>query len=236
MDKANKNKDTITENNSISGFKALNNAEFKQVTLTTTQKEILFGCLLGDFYLQIQKNGANYRLRAQQTFPEHEAYLVKLFDEFQFLCQSEPSKVTRIKNKTVDLRFQTSSYFGFKEIGDLFYTDGKGNKVNKKLPSFEETYKRLTPIALAYWYMDDGCIDGNNPRGCAFNTHNFSNAETEMLIDILKKKYQLQAKSRLNKGKTIIVISANSCEDFNKLVKPYTIESMYYKLPGYKKE
>lgn len=61
MDKANKNKDTITENNSISGFKALNNAEFKQVTLTTTQKEILFGCLLGDFYLQIQKNGANYR-------------------------------------------------------------------------------------------------------------------------------------------------------------------------------
>ena len=39
----------------------------------------------------------------------------------------------------------------------------------------------------------------------------------------------------MNKGRKIIVLSAQDCDKFNSIVKPYTLESMYYKLPGHKK-
>ena len=223
--------DTITSKYIIPGFKPLNNTDFKNLKLTSSQKEILFGSLLGDLYLQTQNKGKTYRMRVQQNYEDHGDYVVHLFGIFKDFCSSLPDKVIRIKNNTTDLRFQTRGHIEFVEFAKMFYTNNTPKE--KKLPSYELVYKWLTPLAIRYWYMDDGTIDGANPRGCSFSTHNFSNQETEMLIDILKEKYQLIAKSRINKEKKIVIISAKSCEKFNSLILPNTIESMYYKIPGY---
>ena len=222
---------TITNKLSVSNFKVLSNTEFTNLKLTQNQKEILFGLLLGDLYLQTQNKGKTYRMRVQQNYELHGNYVLHLFDIFKPFCSSLPDKVARTKNNTIDCRFQTKGHSEFVEFGQMFYDTGK-----KHLPSYDYIYKRLTPLALAYWYMDDGGIDGANPRGCSINTHSFTDQETEMLIDILIKKYQLTAKSRTNKGKKIIVVSAQSCEKFNSLIWSNTVKCMYYKIPGYKKK
>lgn len=223
----NTQKDTITEKVNVSGFKPLDNQRFLNLKLNLTQKEIIFGSLLGDMHLQTQSQGKSYWMRIQQNLEIHGPYVLHLFNIFQSFCSSLPDKVERIKNKTTDLRFQTRTHEQFFQFGEMFYGDKK-----KHLPSREMIFEQLTPIALSYWYMDDGAIDGANPRGCSFNTHGFTDQETQMLIDILNEKYQLNAKSRNNKRKKIIVLPAKSCDDFNNLVKPHTIKSMYYKLPG----
>ena len=63
-------------------------------------------------------------------------------------------------------------------------------------------------------------------------TLNNSN-ETDMLIDILNKKFGLNVVSRVNKGSKIIVFHVKDCDKFNSIVKPFTIESMHHKLPGH---
>lgn len=210
-------------------FVAQTTKVFKTLKLSSKEKQIIFGSLLGDLYGQTINKGKTYRLRVQQTFDKHKNYALHLFEVFQKWCKDTPRKVERFDQKTTDLRFQTRGHTEFVEFGEMFYKTGE-----KRLPLYDVIYQRLTPIALAYWFMDDGGIDGANPRGCVFYTYKFSFEEVERLVDIFFLKYQLQAKSRMHKDKKIIVISAKSCETFNALVFDFIIPSMYYKVPGYK--
>ena len=167
-------------------------------------------------------------MRFQQNFSEHGDYCLHMFDIFKPFCSSLPDKVTRKKNNTVDLRFQTLTHNAFTEFGKMFYDNKK-----KHLPSYNVIFSNLTPIALSYWYMDDGGTSKANPRGCYLYTHSFTDQETDMLIDILNKKFAFNAVSRINKGSKIIVFHAEDCDKFNSIVKPFTIESMHHKLPGH---
>ncbi len=220
-------KDSSTEKVFVLGFQPLSKTNFSKLTLNLFQKQVLFGSLLGDARLQSQSKGKIYWMRFQQNFSQHGDYCLHMFDIFKFFCSSLPDKVTRKKNNTIDLRFQNLTHSAFIEFGKMFY-DNK-----KHLPSYDIIYSNLTPTALSYWYMDDGGIDGANPWGCSFYTHSFTDQETNMLIDILNKKYGFDAVSRDNKGSKIIILHAKDCDKFNYIVKPFTIESMLHKFPDH---
>ena len=162
------NKNTNTTKRAVPNFKPLNKQDLKNLRCNNFQKQIIFGCLLGDLYMQTINKGRTYRMRVQQNYDEHEDYVLYLFDVFKSFCKSLPSKVERSKNNTIDLRFQTIAHQEFNDFGQLFYPEGK-----KILPSDQEIFKWLTPVAFSYWYMDDGGIDGANPNGCSLNTQNF---------------------------------------------------------------
>ena len=169
-------------------------------------------------------------MRVQQNYDEHGDYVLHLFDIFKSFCTSLPSKVERLKNNTIDLRFQTIGHQEFNYFGQLFYPEGK-----KILPSDQEISKWLTPVAFSYWYMDDGGIDGANLNGCSLNTQGFEDNDTERLIKILNEKYALKATFRINKGKKIIVIPAQSCQKVqNLLATNVVLPCMKYKIPGEK--
>ena len=151
-------KDTTTKKYPVPNFVALNNKTFINLKLNSNQKQILFGSLLGDLRLQTQSKGKTYRMRVQQNYEKHKDYVLHLFDIFKGFCSSLPDQVIRKKNKTVDLRFQTRTHSEFFNFGEMFYGNQK-----KHLPPYEVVYEQLTPIAISYWYMDDGGIDGANP-------------------------------------------------------------------------
>lgn len=95
----------------------------------------------------------------------------------------------------------------------------------------------LTPRSLSYWFMDDGGKLSYNKnferKGFIFNTHAFSKEEVISLCQGLKNRYGLECWTKLNKRKYIIVISGKSHEIMMKLINPFIIPSMRYKIPFY---
>lgn len=83
--------------------------------------------------------------------------------------------------------------------------------------------------------MDDGGkLDYNkNSKNLSvvLNTHSFTKEEVETMAIELSNKFKLNCSTRSNKGKTVIVIDSSSFNTFNKLIKPYLIPEMEYKLP-----
>ncbi len=92
----------------------------------------------------------------------------------------------------------------------------------------------LTPIGLAYWFMDDGGkLDYNKNsknKGVVLNTQSFPSTEVKLIALKLTEKLSLDCEVSSNKGKKIIVIKNYSI--FISLVDPYIIPEMRYKLPS----
>lgn len=88
----------------------------------------------------------------------------------------------------------------------------------------------LTPMAIAHWIMGDGYFSGS----VLICTDNFTKNEVSQLIDKLDRKYFLQANLRERKLKDrsvwTIYISKSSLDNFYKLILPFFIPEMYYKL------
>jgi ubiquinol-cytochrome c reductase cytochrome b subunit len=105
-----------------------------------------------------------------------------------------------------------------------------GDKYVKIIPKNIEDY--LTPLALAIWFQDDG---SKSKKGVKIATNCFTYKESLYLCDILYKKYNLKVTVQSggkNKGFTLY-ISSKSMTTFSKLVKPYMLPSLHYKLGDY---
>ena len=74
-------------------------------------------------------------------------------------------------------------------------------------------------------------MNKNSIIGLVLNTQSFTDTEVEMLSVELTNKFNFECGIRSNKGKKVIVISNNSYPLFYKLVNPYIIAEMKYKLP-----
>jgi len=114
-------------------------------------------------------------------------------------------------------------------LHSFWYKEIKGKYI-KVLPlNIEEI---LTPLGLAHWIMGDGYFADGTVKIC---TDNFTRLEVLKLIEIVDKK--LGIKSTINKRtnpngniKWRIRISKLSMEKLIKLVIPYFIPEMLYKL------
>jgi recombination protein RecA len=102
--------------------------------------------------------------------------------------------------------------------------------------------KALTPLALAIWYMDDGCFTVRS-KGVQERTEGgsgrieicveaFSEGSRERLVDYLHDTHGLDAKLMVRGVRQVNVLqfTTDSSAKFQKLVAPYVHESMEYKL------
>jgi hypothetical protein len=101
----------------------------------------------------------------------------------------------------------------------------------------------LDPIALAYWYMDDGSFSGD----LTLNTQNFSLVENRLLQQALGRNFGLKVSIHKDNRKTApkgalansvgagtlyrLYICAESRDDFFRIVSPYMHSNFEYKLP-----
>ncbi len=200
--------------------------EYKEeLKLSKQQREILIGILLGDACLETSNNGRTYRLKIEQS-EMHREYLYHLYELFKEWVLTPPQEKERVfrGHKKLSFAFSTISHASFRFYAHQFYGI-EGKKVPKLI------HRWLTPVNLAYWYMDDGSIKSKESKGVILNTHSFSRSEVNRLAQVLGSVFGLQAKERKQKEGYQIYISGHSYERFKELVGPHILKSMWYKIP-----
>jgi len=202
------------------------NKQPKTITLEeipSELKEIIIGIGLGDLYMR--KRAKNSSFHFKQSI-KHEAYILHLYTLFQEFCKMTPKiKDAKVKNKVhQSIFFDTLTYEVFNYYYDLFYKDGK-----KIVP--HNIKDLLTARSLAYWAMDDGTVTRS---GFVLYTNSFTKKEVELLIEVLKIKFDLnctiQSNNVLVNKPYFIYIKNDSWLKFKNLVEPYVIPHFNYKL------
>lgn len=94
---------------------------------------------------------------------------------------------------------------------------------------------KITPLSLAFWYLDDGTLrhraeDDSYSPTIQISTCGFSKEENEILIDMLWNKFGVESNLRREKDKYwSIYITTNGTKVFLELIKDYIPECMKYK-------
>ena len=195
---------------------------------------IIVGSTLGDTQLEKRQKGLGTRIIFEQSNKNVE-YLMWFHSYFStrgYCSTQKPKLHKRIKQKGeifFHYRVNTYTFSSFNWIHDMFYTLVQGRFV-KIIPSNIEEF--LTPLALAIWFMDDG---SKCNKGAKIATNCFTPKELIALCEVIYKKYQILCTVQSggkNKGH-VIYISVKSMPIFSKLVKPFMLPSLYYKLGDY---
>jgi len=198
----------------------------KTLKLTSKQRQIIIGKLLGDGHLETSNDGKTYRLKIEHSFKQKD-YVDWCYQELKDWVLTKP----QIKKQTFNGKayekywFNTLSHSSFRFYAHQFCPQGK--KVIPKL-----IHRWLTPLSLAIWFMDDGSIKSKNHRARILNTQCFSVKEIRRLIQVLHTKFDLNCKIRKQKEGYQIMILAESVNKFYNLIKEFIIPSMDYKLKG----
>lgn len=81
------------------------------------------------------------------------------------------------KRKTWEVR--TMSLWGIRKVRDLLYCDGQKTFT-------DDVAKMISPLCLAIWYMDDGCLSRRTRWGsdrCSLSVHSFSESDRQRIVD-----------------------------------------------------
>lgn len=117
--------------------------------------------------------------------------------------------------------FITRSLPFFTELEALFYQKLDSRRI-KVVPA--NIMELLTPVSLAYWFMDDGNALG---KGFQLNTNAFAKADLELLVNVLTNKFGLNCTIQ---SRNRIYITVKSAAKFIQLIEPYIVDSMRYKI------
>lgn len=207
----------------------------QQFNISERQNSIVFGHLLGDGYLY--KDG---RLQVEQSVAKKN-YVFWLHQELKNLSGEVTLDVPRVHPVTLkpshSCRFYTKKCFT--ELESIFYEkNSKTEKRTKIVPSEEELEKRLDPVSLAVWFMDDGGKAQNTPSGAYINVSGFVESDQIKLQEELQKKFALKTNIHKAGGNNQrnLYIPADSYKTFYEIVSPTVllIPDMSYKLSSYK--
>jgi len=207
----------------------------------------LIGNILGDAY--VDRRGKKTRLQFLGSI-KHKTYLLFLHNFYStrgYCSKNEPQEFNQLhySGKVYgSLRFGTYSFTSFNDLHDLFYRlpteeEFSTNRKNKrklhyikKIPTNIHEY--LTPRTLAFWFMDDGTF--NNPKGTVqIATNSFYLQELGLLQKALKDNFNLDwrihKQTRPNDNiQFILYLSRNQVELLIPIIKPFMVNTMYYKL------
>lgn len=185
-------------------------------SLTKFERSIIIGSLLGDGYMRIIPGRADAFLEINHSIKAKE-YVDYKFEKLKRICESAPKKRSTNEGR-IAYRFFTKQNKYLTILYEMFYKN-KQKIIPKNL--------ELDPVSIAIWYMDDG--SKSRDRDIYLNTQQFSLLEQNRLVDYLRK---FGIKARLNKDKKYyrIRILKESIGEFMKIISPYIIPSMQYKL------
>ena len=188
---------------------------------------IINGSLLGDAHAEKRLSGIGTRISFYQedTHVKYVLFLHSFLSKAGYCNNKLPviNKRLGIKGKVRKVvRFHTWTYTSFNWIHKEWYIDGK-----KCIPNNIDLY--LTPLALAIWIMDDGAKVSKGLKLC---TNNFTYDECIYLTKVLSKNFNLKAsvQSAGSKDQYIIYIWKSSMDNLFKIVSPYIIPEMKYKI------
>ena len=184
---------------------------------------ILVGNLLGDGYMEKRNNATRMHIHMSSRNVEYINWLHIFFNEKGY-CSTDKLKLTKQigKNNKIyfSCKFRTFSFSSLNFLYDCFYVEKK-----KKVP--QEIYNLLSPRALAIWVMDDG---GKSGAGIKISTESFCLQDVIRLQTVIFEKYKITCTVQQHKSNYVIYFQKNQLSCLSKIVKPYMIPCMYYKL------
>lgn len=212
-----------TKGENAGKFNIIRNFSQEEHVLSNIQEQMILGSLLGDMNLSVPgiNKQVNSRLAIVQSEQQEELFMKKVEILGKFMGSYKlftPKPDPRTGKVYKSWRGNSKAHKVFTDIYNLLYP----NKV--KTLTQEYLDKIDNPIALAYWFMDDGTFSGNIATDC------FTLPEQNLIKQWMKNKWNLSCSIQKNLNNYNIHILAESRYDFEQLIFPYIIPSMYYKL------
>lgn len=195
--------------------------EYKEtLRLSSLQKEVLIGTILGDGSFKLSRSGKSARLQICHSFSskDYVSWKWKIFDDWVF-CDPKYYKVNN------SLIFRTVSHESIFEYMKMFYK-GKLKIVPKNITDILKSN-----LSLAVWFMDDG--NGYiNKRPFRISTYAFGLRGNILLQNCLKRNFGIQTSIKFDsKGPQLYIPVRNGSADrFKNLIARYIIPSMRYKI------
>lgn len=190
---------------------------------------IIFGSLLGEGKAEKGKPGSGTKISFYQEGATPKVKYILFLHKFlsdKGYCDSKMPVVTRRlgdKGRILKVvRFSTWTYNSFNWIYDMWYV----TKI-KRVPKCIGQY--LTPLVLAIWIMNNGSKVG---KGLKITMNTITYKDCLLLVKALKDNYNLNTSVQLAgaKDQYVIYICKESMVDVRKIVQPYIIPEMKYKI------
>lgn len=182
----------------------------KQKKLYSQEIEMIIACLLGDGTLS--KSGKNFRLRIEHN-SKHKEYVDWKYNLLKRLCISGVKYISIHSS----CRFGTVGHPEITRLRDIWYP--KTKQIDPAL--------KLSPLMIAVWFMDDGTKHRDTVD---ISIHNFSLKSQEYLRQQLMS-YEIETTINSDSKGARLYILKKSYPKFKKLVSPYIVKCMAYKLP-----
>jgi len=185
-------------------------------SLTSTQKSIVIGSIIGDGSLRRASGRKNALLEVNHSF-DYKEYVDWKYDKLKDIVITPP-KPRRGNEGRVAYRFTTRSIPEITELYNKFYANGR---------KFIPNDIKLDPLVMAVWFMDDG---SKSYKSLYLNTQRFNSEDQKILMDKLFKQWNIL--SSLNKDKIYyrIRISVDSTPKFKRIISSFILPIFAYKL------
>lgn len=203
----------------------------KSLVLTDFQKDVIIGTLLGDSSMSIRSGIPHYSIKFEQG-AMHKEYIFHLYEIFKAYVGSPP--ISRWIDKAQTRKawwFRTYRHEHFAFYYHLFYKTTQNGQKRKIVPDNIKEF--LTPVAVAYWFMDDGTFTLNRDATeiyYLFSTHGFEKEEVQILCDALRDNFNIIAKPAKDKQFWRIYVYAESSVVLKNLFLSHIHQSFLYKL------
>lgn len=203
--------------------------------------------ILGDSNIQMRATNARMQLAHAPKSEDYVAIKATVLGQVPGVTLKYTHvihKNRKLNKEYPQIRCWSNGHPYFTKMYTKFYTPKK--KVTKDILS------SLTPMGLAFWYMDDGHLSlkhnvvrsvkdiGTKPqersissRTIYLNTQGFSYEEHEAIVLWLKQTYDIDARIKSSKKKNwMIFMNTGNARKFVDIVRPYVlgVPSMWYKI------
>lgn len=189
--------------------------------LSHLQEQMILGSLLGDMNIgKPRKHHPTCRLSLVHSIKQKELFMKKVEILGEFMSNyREYSYLDNRTNKIYStIRGNSNSHKVFNDMYNKLYINDIKTITKEYLDMINH------PIALAYWFMDDGTNSGQIATNC------FSFEEVKLLSNWLENKFGIITTIHKNLRNYTLYIVASSRFEFDNLISPYIIPSMKYKL------
>lgn len=192
-------------------------------SLSDRTKEIIFGSLLGDGSLKIQKGYAHARFSFRHSITQSDYFNWKVnelkeISGISSVWQQKPDGWSAEKK----LRFQSLALPALTEISALTH---KKNQLHIR----RKWLNMMSPLSLAVWWFDDGSIISNGRKG-VFCTDSFDKKSVKTLAQYLRVVWKIETHvapiGRKRDGKQkqywrLWIRSTEELKKFLRIILPY---------------
>jgi recombination protein RecA len=182
-------------------------------SLSEVQHQIVVGTLLGDGAMRCKTNA----LLEINHSAKQRAYVEWKYRHLADLVATPPKERPGNAGR-IACRFVTRSLPALTPYHRLFYANGR-----KTVPDVE-----LAPLALAVWFMDDGCRSRN---AVYLNTQQFDLSSQRTLLRLLREQWSIEGALNRDKQYHRIRVTVDGTERLARLIEPYVLAELRYKLP-----